>query len=207
MELLGRRNLNLDGADEHIYVEEWVILTRSIAIFLTESRLIVFLYNLVSLSLTLMILKGVTISTSITALLMIGMLPYYVGFTLLPILYVGKKKLNIRGDDFRRVFLGWTSILNVYAQPIGAQVRKWLGLRPMNESESRVCTPMMKRFIPLPWVQRRSHPFFPEETGRRVGPVVSSDSMVESDDMSSWPSDSYADETNAVDIVIVEEEE
>eukprot|EP01035_Chromulina_nebulosa_P036012 gene36012-48454_t len=66
----------------------------------------VFLFNLVSLSLTIMILEGIDISTGTLALLLTGMLPYYVGSTLIPILYIGKR-LNLKDEDFRVVFLGW----------------------------------------------------------------------------------------------------
>jgi hypothetical protein len=34
------------------------------------------------------------------------MLPYYVGFALTPILYVGKR-LNLKDEDFQVAFLGW----------------------------------------------------------------------------------------------------
>jgi hypothetical protein len=83
-----------------------VITVRSLSILLTESRLIVFLFNLVSLSLTVLVLQGYTISTDIVALLLVAMLPYYVGSTLIPILYIGKR-LNLTDEDFRIVFLSW----------------------------------------------------------------------------------------------------
>eukprot|EP01036_Dinobryon_divergens_P061594 gene61594-biopygen10967 len=90
-----------DG-DGGVRVEEWVITVRSLSILLTESRLVVFLFNLVSLSLTVLVLQGYTISTTILALLLIAMLPYYVGSTLIPILYIGKR-LNLTDEDFRIV--------------------------------------------------------------------------------------------------------
>jgi hypothetical protein len=105
MELLGRRNATREELS-HIYAEEWVVMTRSISILLTESRLIVFLFNLVSLALTVMILKDIAISNGTLALMLLGMLPYYVGFALTPILYVGKR-LNLRDSDFRVALLGW----------------------------------------------------------------------------------------------------
>ena len=118
-ELRGRE---VEGSEEEVPVEEWVIKTRALSIFLTESRLIVFLYNLVSLSLTVMILKGVVISIDIIALLLIAMLPYYVGSTLIPILYIGKR-LNLKDEDFRVVFLSWLS--RPYAYCRSAVVCMW----------------------------------------------------------------------------------
>jgi hypothetical protein len=108
VELLGRRNpgLSQEQPEQPIHMEEWVIAMRAVSIMLTESRLVVFLFNLVSLSLTIMILKGIDISTGTLAVLLTGMLPYYVGSTLIPILYVGKR-LNLTDEDFRVVFLGW----------------------------------------------------------------------------------------------------
>ena len=129
MELLGRRNQADPQQQQQVSVEEWVLVTRSLAIFLTESRLIVFLYNLVALSLTLMILKGIVISNRTIALLLIGMLPYYVGLTLLPILYIGKR-LDLRDEDFRQVFLGWVPMIFRVARSTGALYRECLGLRP-----------------------------------------------------------------------------
>jgi hypothetical protein len=105
-ELLGRRKVGMDQLEQAIHMEEWVIMTRSVSILLSESRLMVFLFNLVSLSLTIMILEGIDISTGTLALLLTGMLPYYVGSTLIPILYIGKR-LNLKDEDFRVVFLGW----------------------------------------------------------------------------------------------------
>ena len=106
-----------------------MLATRSLAIFLTESRLIVFLYNLVALSLTLMLLKGVDISNgTILLLLVLAMLPYYVGSTLLPILYIGKR-LDLKDEDFRCVFLGWVLVVREVAGYIVAQIRECLRLR------------------------------------------------------------------------------
>ena len=111
-ELIGRRNVNENQSDDHIIqMEEWVIMVRAASILLTESRLMVFLFNLVSLSLTVIILKGIDISSGNLTLLLIGMLPYYVGSTLIPILYVGKR-LNVTDEDFRVVFLGW--LIGIY---------------------------------------------------------------------------------------------
>ena len=104
-EVQGKRSVD---SEHEIRVEEWVIIMRLLSIFLTESRLVVFLLNLVSLSLTLFILNGVELSTEILALLLLAALPYYVGSTLKPILYIGKR-LNLTDEDFRKVFLGWLS--------------------------------------------------------------------------------------------------
>ena len=49
-------------------MEEWAVATHSLSILLTESRLVVFLYNLVSLTLTLLILMGIELSTEIAML-------------------------------------------------------------------------------------------------------------------------------------------
>ena len=105
MELLGRRSVTREES-AHVHVEEWVVVTRSLSILLTESRCIVFLFNLVSLALTVMILEDMDISARTLALLLLGMLPYYVGFALTPILYVGKR-LNLKDQDFQVAFLGW----------------------------------------------------------------------------------------------------
>ena len=109
-EVGGRVGLGLEekDGDGGVRVEEWVITVRSLSILLTESRLVVFLFNLVSLSLTVLVLQGYTISTTILALLLIAMLPYYVGSTLIPILYIGKR-LNLTDEDFRIVCMSWCS--------------------------------------------------------------------------------------------------
>ena len=91
------------------------------SIVLTESRLIVFLYNLVSLSLTIMILKEIEISTSIQVLLLTAMLPYYVGITLIPILFIGKR-LHLTDEDFRIVFVSWLSTPYEYGKEMAARL-------------------------------------------------------------------------------------
>jgi hypothetical protein len=53
---VGLEEENGDGGG--VRVEEWVITVRSLSILLTESRLVVFLFNLVSLSLTVLVLQG-----------------------------------------------------------------------------------------------------------------------------------------------------
>ena len=106
MKELRGRNENDPANAEPVRVEEWVLLLRSLSIFLTESRLIVFLFNLVSLSLTIILLKDINISTNTLALLLFGMLPYYVGSTLIPIMYIGKR-LNLTDQEFADVFGGW----------------------------------------------------------------------------------------------------
>jgi hypothetical protein len=100
LELLGRHETQT--SDDLVHLEEWVITMRSLGIFFTESRLLVFLYNLVSLSLTIILLKGIEASTTTLALLHIGTLPYFVGSFLIAILYVGKR-LKLTDEDFRVV--------------------------------------------------------------------------------------------------------
>ena len=91
--------------DVSIRVEEWVIRMRSLSILLTESRLIVFFAKLVSLSITMLILEGVELSTQTFALLLLCLLPYFIGSTLIPIIYIGKR-LNLTDTDFDVVFTG-----------------------------------------------------------------------------------------------------
>eukprot|EP01035_Chromulina_nebulosa_P021606 gene21606-27966_t len=132
---VGEAELNND-----IPVEEWVIKIRSLSIFLTESRLILFLYKLVSLFLTIMILKGYTISTGTLTLVLIAMLPYYVGSTLIPILYIGKR-LNLMDEDFRVVFLSWLS--RPYGYCRSAAVCMW----PSNHPPSYAVHPLIQEEI------------------------------------------------------------
>ena len=101
IELLGRHDAQ--ASDDLVGLEEWVITVRSLGIFFTESRLLVFFYNLVSLSLTIILLKGIEASTTTLALLLTGMLPYFVGSSFIAILYVGKR-LKLTDKDFRVVF-------------------------------------------------------------------------------------------------------
>ena len=91
-------------------MEEWAVATHSLSILLTASWLVVFLSNLVSLTLTLtlLILMGIELSTEIAMLLLTAMLPYYVGSTFTPILYIGKR-LTLKDEDFRAVFPSWMS--------------------------------------------------------------------------------------------------
>ena len=92
-------------SEENIRVEEWAVATHSLSILLTASWLVVFLSNLVSLTLTLtlLILMGIELSTEIAMLLLTAMLPYYVGSTFTPILCIGKR-LTLKDEDFRAVF-------------------------------------------------------------------------------------------------------
>ena len=83
-------------------MEEWAVATHSLSILLTESRLVVFLSNLVSLTLTLLILMGIELSTEVAMLLLTAMLPYYVGSTFTLFLYIGKR-LTLKDEDFRAV--------------------------------------------------------------------------------------------------------
>ena len=107
IELLGRRNVeNQIETTTTIQVEEWVITMRSISIVLTESRLIVFFANLVSLSLAVTLLKGITLTTTYISFILVAMLPYFVGCALIPIVYIGKR-LNLTDEDFRVVLLSW----------------------------------------------------------------------------------------------------
>jgi hypothetical protein len=69
------------------------------------------------------------------------MLPYYVGLTLLPILYIGKR-LDLRDEDFKQVFLWWVPIVFHVARFIDAQYREFLGLRPLQgRAVSRTIVP------------------------------------------------------------------
>ena len=70
------KNLKKVGqqSEDDVRVGKWVIKMRALIVFLTKSRLIVFLYNLVSLSLTILILKGVELSNDILVFLFIAML-------------------------------------------------------------------------------------------------------------------------------------
>jgi hypothetical protein len=114
-ELLGRHDRH-PSALESVRVEEWVLLLRSLSILLTESRLMVFLLNLVSLSLTIVLLKGIELSTGTLALLLLGMLPYYVGSTLIPIMYIGKR-LNLTDEELVDVLFGWLIRIHRFMQP------------------------------------------------------------------------------------------
>ncbi len=110
-------------ADEDFRVDEWVIILRSLSIFLLESRAIVFLYNLVALFLTIMVFMGLDISSKVLALLLLAVLPYYIGCTLISILYSGKR-LNLTDEDFRVVFSSWLSKPFAYCR----SVADWLGV-------------------------------------------------------------------------------
>ena len=102
LELLGAHHAH-HHLDDSIRVEEWAIGMRSLSIFLTESRLIVFFAKLVSLSMTMIILQGVELSTETLALLLLFMLPYFIGSALVPLIYVGKR-INLTDVDFEVVF-------------------------------------------------------------------------------------------------------
>ena len=86
--------------------EEWVIKLRSLSIFLTESRVLVFLANVVPLYLTIALLEGFDISNGYLSILGVALVPYFVGSTLLPIIYIGKR-LNLSDKDFQALWLGW----------------------------------------------------------------------------------------------------
>ena len=104
IELLGLHKSKLSA--ELVHFEEWVIRMRSISIFFTESRLLVFFSSLVSLSLTIILLKGIEVSKGTLALLLMGMVPYFIGSALIAMIYVGKR-LKLRDNDFKVVFSGW----------------------------------------------------------------------------------------------------
>ena len=100
-----------------------MIILRSLSIFLLESRAIVFLYNLVALFLTIMVFTGLDISSEVLALLLLAVLPYYIGSTLISILYSGKR-LNLSDEDFCVVFSSWLSKPFAYCESIA----DWLGV-------------------------------------------------------------------------------
>ena len=100
IELLGRRDV--EGHLETVHMQEWVLELRSLSIFLTESRLLVFFANSVSLFLAVVLLKDIAMTTTNLSLCMVAMLPYFVGSVLIPIIYIGKR-LNITDDDFQAV--------------------------------------------------------------------------------------------------------
>ncbi len=104
IELLGLHKSKL--STELVHFEEWVIRMRSISIFFTESRLLVFFSSLVSLSLTIILLKGIEVSKGTLALLLMGMVPYFIGSALIAMIYVGKR-LKLTDNDFKVVFSGW----------------------------------------------------------------------------------------------------
>ena len=104
VELLGRNYAQQEY--DSVQLDEWAIGMRAISIFLTESRLIFFLFNLVSASLTIVLLKGITLSTNLLALILFGMIPYSIGSSLISIIYIGKR-LQLTDHDFRVVFLNW----------------------------------------------------------------------------------------------------
>ena len=104
IELLGRHYV--DGDDGSIQLDEWVIRMRTVGIFLTESRLMLFFFNLVSVFLTIILLKGTTVSARSLAMFLFAMLPYSIGSSLISIMYVGKR-LNLTDHDFRVVFVDW----------------------------------------------------------------------------------------------------
>ena len=102
-----------------------MIILRLLSIFLTESRAIVFLYNLVALFLTIMVFMGLVISSEMLALLLLAVLPYYIGSTLISILYIGKR-LNLTDEDFRIVFSRLLLTPFAYCR----SVADWLGVAP-----------------------------------------------------------------------------
>jgi hypothetical protein len=104
IELLGRHHVDRD--DGSVQLDEWVIRMRTVGIFLTESRLMLFFFNLVSVFLTVILLKGTTLSARSLALFLFAMLPYSIGSSLISIMYVGKR-LNLTDHDFRVVFVDW----------------------------------------------------------------------------------------------------
>ena len=104
IELLGRNYVDRD--DGSIQLDEWVVRMRTVSIFLTESRLMLFFFNLVSVFLTIILLKGFSLSANSLALILFAMLPYSIGSSLISIMYVGKR-LNLTDHDFRVVFVDW----------------------------------------------------------------------------------------------------
>ena len=97
IEQLGQRHTEL--LDAPIHVEEWAMKLLSLSVFLTDSRLMVFFANLVSLILAIVILEDIQLSSGFLTLLLLCILPYFVGSALIPIVYVGKR-LNLTDSDF-----------------------------------------------------------------------------------------------------------
>ena len=95
---------NRDG--NTLRIEEWVINIRSLSIFLTESRLLVFTFNCVALFLAVSLLTNNEISVRNQAILLLFLLPYSVGSALIPIVYIGKR-LNLRDSDLKVLGLGF----------------------------------------------------------------------------------------------------
>ena len=101
-----REEKETSSAGQEGHVEEWAIKLRSLSIFLTESRILVFFANVVPLYLTLSILEGFDITTGYQYLMVLALAPYFIGSTILPIIYIGKR-LNLSDKDFRALWLGW----------------------------------------------------------------------------------------------------
>ena len=128
IELLGRRHHHVDSVDNTgVRVEEWVLLLRSLSIFLTESRLLVFFYNFVSLFLTIIILKDINISLDHLTLLVSGLVPYFVGSVLIAIVYIGKR-LNLTDNDFKVVFITWPKRVFAYLRSLLTSVIEYMRL-------------------------------------------------------------------------------
>ena len=100
------RELTEQETQSLLHIDEWVINIRAISIFLTESRLLVFIYNSISLIIALCLLVGIDISFTTLAMLLLALFPYLFGTSLIPIMYIGKR-LKLTDSDFKRLRLSW----------------------------------------------------------------------------------------------------
>ena len=98
-EMREQRGRDPESLEGNITVENWVIGMRSVSIFLSESRLVVFIANAIPATIAIMILLKADVSYSVYVILLIGIIPYVLGLTLIPILYFGKR-LELKDKDF-----------------------------------------------------------------------------------------------------------
>ena len=108
-----------ESLEETAGIESWIIGMRSISIFLSESRLVVFIAHAIPPVITLMILLKADVSYEVYAILLIGIIPYLIGFSLKPLLYIGKR-LDLKDKDF--LALGLRSCIRISGF-MGSRVR------------------------------------------------------------------------------------
>ena len=73
------------------------------------------------------------------------MMPYYVGSTFTPILYIGKR-LNLKDEDFYAVFPCWMSLSTL----LPCEICRWAGAAAAGVWETAVCGSIRRRLVRRP---------------------------------------------------------
>lgn len=105
-ELFQQESEEVNGTTRHHNVQEWILNFMAINIFFTDSRLISFIGNLLTVSLAFILLFQSNLSRQLIVLILICLIPYFLAASLAPIVFFGKL-IQLSDEDILRAKCGW----------------------------------------------------------------------------------------------------